>query len=302
MIVRSKPKVWELVAIWRLSILTRIAWQIVAVFGWSVLVVWIEQRLPATFRSWSVGPFTLLGVALSIFLGFRNSACYDRWWEARRQLGALVGEVRSFARVCLCVQGGDRARRRAAVRAIISYTYALMAHLRGAPLPEAVAEYAPAQWNGVGLADVPDSLLREVGGLTAAMLANGEIGEPVYKLLEEHTHAMAGIQVACERIRGTPTPFTYTLLVHRTAYAYCFLLPFGLVGTMGWGTPLFAALVAYAFFGLDALGDELEEPFGDHVNALALEALARTMEINLLEALGEEDIPPPLAPVDSVLR
>jgi putative membrane protein len=52
-------------------------------------------------QAWTVAPFTLLGVALSIFLGFRNSACYDRWWEARRQLGALVAESRSFARICV---------------------------------------------------------------------------------------------------------------------------------------------------------------------------------------------------------
>ena len=70
---------------------------------------------------------------------------------------------------------------------------------------------------------------------------------------------------------------------------------------MGWATPLFTGLVAYAFFGLDALGDELEDPFGDHVNALPLLALARTIEISLLEAIDVDDVPDFLQPVDSVL-
>lgn len=302
MIVRPKPKVWELLGIWRLSILERIAPQIVAVLVWSAAVVWLERRATVAFRSWSVAPFTLLGVALSIFLGFRNSACYERWWEARRQLGALAGEVRSYARVCVALQGGDRERRRRMVQCAIAYTYALMSHLRGEALPNEVERYAPGAREGGMLQDVPDALLRRMSAECAAMLAEGEIGEPLYKLLEERVVALAGIQVACERIRGTPTPFTYTLLIHRTAYAYCFLLPFGLVSTMGWATPVFAALVAYAFFGLDALGDELEEPFGEHPNALAMSALARTVEINLLEALGEAELPEPLRPVRSVLR
>jgi putative membrane protein len=134
------------------------------------------------------------------------------------------------------------------------------------------------------------------------MLADGEIGEQMFQCFDNRLTAITAIQVACERIRGTPTPFSYTLLLHRTAYAFCFLLPFGLVGSMAWATPVLTAVIAYAFFGLDALGDELEEPFGNWLNALPLNALARTIEINMLEALGEDEIPEMLQPVDSVLH
>lgn len=238
-----------------------------------------------------MAPFTLLGIALSIFLGFRNNACYDRWWEARRQLGALIGEMRSFARILLTMPGGDRVRReRTVVRAIV-YTKTLMGHLRGAPM---VGEYALAR-------NVPDAMLRDLAAEYGAMLGEGEIGEQVYRMLDDHISAVAAIQVACERIRSTPTPFTYTLLLHRTAYAFCFLLPFSLVSTLGYATPIFAAVVAYAFFGLDALGDELEEPFGSSPNALPLDAMAQTVEISLLEALGRE-APEALQPVDGILR
>jgi putative membrane protein len=82
---------------------------------------------------------------------------------------------------------------------------------------------------------------------------------------------------------------------------HVFLLPFGLATTMGWVTPLFVALVAYAFFGLGALGDELEDPFGDNVNALPQLALARIIEISVLEAGEANTIPDALLPVDSIL-
>ena len=133
------------------------------------------------------------------------------------------------------------------------------------------------------------------------MLQSAEIGELLFAHLDERLVAVSAIQAACERIKVTPTPFTYTLLLHRTAYAFCFMLPFGLVGTLGFATPIFCAVVAYAFFGLDELASELEEPFGEWLNSLPLSAMAQTVEISLLETLGEVNVPEPLAPQASVL-
>jgi putative membrane protein len=96
-------------------------------------------------------------------------------------------------------------------------------------------------------------------------------------------------------------PFPYTLLLHRTAWLYCFLLPFGLVDTVRFMTPFVVGIVAYTFFGLDALGDEIEEPFGLAENHLPLDALCREIEINLRETLGETDLPSPLPSVDGQL-
>jgi putative membrane protein len=109
------------------------------------------------------------------------------------------------------------------------------------------------------------------------------------------------VQAGCERIRSTPIPFSYTLL-HRTAYLCCFLLPFGLVDAAGLATPVVVGLVSYTFFGLDALGDEIEEPFGTAPNDLPLSALCRGLEIDLRGALGEADLPPPLRPEDYALQ
>ncbi len=303
MIVRPKPSAIELFFIWRLSILARVTPQLGTLLVFSTAVTLFNRYRPAIFHTWTVAPYTLLGIALSIFLGFRNSACYERWWEARRALGSMLGEMRSFARVALTAPGATsaerQARRERLVRGAIGYMVSLTAYLQGVPVSEAVRVYVadPAAAQEAR----PDRMLHRLAEDTAGMLGEGEIGEQVYRLLDDRLTAFAGVQSVCERIRSTPTPFSYTLLLHRTAYAFCFLLPFGLVSTMGWGTPVLCTIIAYAFFGLDALGDELEEPFGTSVNALPLNAMARAVEISLLEALGEADIPKPLEPVDSVL-
>jgi putative membrane protein len=111
------------------------------------------------------------------------------------------------------------------------------------------------------------------------------------------------VQGGCERIKGTPIPWSYTVLTHSIVAAYCFALPFGLIATTKLATPLVVALIAYAFLGLDAVGDELEEPFGADENDLPLDMLTRTIEVNLRQALGESSLPPMLKPgPDRVVR
>jgi putative membrane protein len=123
----------------------------------------------------------------------------------------------------------------------------------------------------------------------------------VAAIMDESLSAMTAVAAGCERIRNTPVPFPYTLLLHRTAWLYCFLLPFGLVDTVGFMTPFVVAIVASTFGGLDALGAATAAPFGTADNHLPLDALCREIEINLREALGETELPQPLQPVDSRL-
>ena len=110
------------------------------------------------------------------------------------------------------------------------------------------------------------------------------------------------MQAACERIKSTPLPFPYTLLLHRTIYLFCILLPFAMAEPLGWLTPVFTAIVSYTFFGLDEIGDDLEDPFGFDENDLPCNALLRLIEREVLAALGHDELPPALEPVDYVLN
>jgi len=141
----------------------------------------------------------------------------------------------------------------------------------------------------------PDAVLRSMERRFAALRQTGRIETMDFRILDERISQMAALQAGCERISGTPLPFTYSLLLHRFAYWFCLLLPFGLMSVAGWAAPLFTALVVYSFFGLDALSEELEDPFGTGNNDLALDALCRVNEISVFEALGEP-APPLLAP------
>ena len=300
MIVRRKPSFWGVLFTLRGSIARHIAPRLLTITVFACIVTVLSFRDPAYFARLSAAPFTLIGLSLSIFMSFRNNAAYDRWWEGRRQWGQLIVEVRSLIRESSAFQA-DPARA-PILRATCGFCHALCARLRDKDEIDAARGWLDP---GLDLAQAPnvtDSVLAEVGRHCSSLASAGTISEWRYTILEARLVAMSGIQAACERIKTTPLPFAYTLLLHRTAYLFCLLLPFGLAAPLGWATPLVTAIVSYTFFGLDALGDELEEPFGYDVNDLPLDALVRLMERDVRFALGETDLPPPLAPVDYLLQ
>lgn len=300
MIVRPRPTAWQLLYIIRGSIVPQIASKLLFIMGLAAVVALLASRGWLNLPQATSIPFSLLGLALSVFLIFRNNASYDRWWEARKQLGDLVVQARSLAREAQALAPENRAR---LVRRTIGFSHALVARLReqdGASVRPWLSE---AEWQDIkDRHNLPDAVLHLNTAELLVCLRAGQLGDILYQGLSNRLLAMTGVQAACERIKNTPAPYAYSLLLHRTAWLFCLLLPFGLVSTCGMFTPLVAGIVAYTFFGLDALTDELEEPFGLDANDLPLNAIARALEIDLLDVLGEDALPAPLQPVDFVLQ
>ncbi|MDR3533253.1 MAG: bestrophin family ion channel [Rhodopila sp.] len=302
MIVRPHPTPLGLLFILRGSILPAIASRLLVVLIVSSAVVWLHRIAPAYLRDVTPAPFTLLGLALSIFLGFRNNVCYERWWEGRKQWGQLLAETRVLVREIMTLLPDDLALRRRCAHRVVAFAHVLRDQLRDAP-DQAARVWLPAtEWDRVACSrSRPDAILLAQAEELGALLRQGALSDMLYRVFSERLLALTAIQTACERLRSSPTPFAYSLLVHRTAWLFCLLLPFGTVGTLGLATPVLTLVLAYAFFGLDALGEELEEPFTQSQNALPLDAMVRAIEIATGEALGEATLPEPLLPLAFVL-
>ena len=140
--------------------------------------------------------------------------------------------------------------------------------------------------------NTPDLLLARISAALAGARRDGAIDSLLYGVLEQRVTAMAGIQAACERIAGTPLPFAYSVMIHRTVYFFCAALPFGLVESIGYFTPVFSVFVAYTFMAHEAIASQLEDPFGTEDNDLALNALSTTIEDAVRDLLGEPSLPP----------
>ncbi|MDD2054372.1 bestrophin family protein [Pseudomonas putida] len=298
MIVRPKPNLFAILFSLKGSIARRIAWRCLLVTLLAAAIVLVETLHPAYFSKVNATPFTLLGLSLSIFMSFRNNACYDRWWEGRKQLGQLIVEVRSLIRETQVLH--DSAERQLLLRELCGYAHGLIARLRGENEVSASAAWLDRPLD-IHHPNPTDSLLQRIGARCSTLTETGSFSEWRYTVLAARLASLSQVQAACERIKSTPLPFPYTLLLHRTIYLFCLLLPFAMAEPLGWMTPLFTAIVSYTFLGLDEIGNDLEDPFGFDENDLPCNALVRTIEREILAALGETALPEPLQPVEYVL-
>jgi putative membrane protein len=286
-----------------------------AVTGLSLAMTIIYEVVPPLHYSVTTAPFTIIGLPLGVFLGFRNNSAYDRFWEGRKLWGALVNTARSLTRQILTLlhpvdapPGGSkpeflRTFEIGMVHLVIAFPHALRDHLRENDPFDALTQLLPP--NEVerlrGEDNVPLAVVQRLGERLGEAYRAGWIHPQHVPILEASLVSLTDIQGACERIKSTPVPYSYTVLMHRIVAVYCAMLPFGLMETIGWTTPLVVLAISYCFFGLDAVGDEVEQPFGNDVNDLPLSAIARNIERNLRPRIGEPS-PPSLAPVRDVLN
>ncbi|QXI25689.1 bestrophin family protein [Pseudomonas vanderleydeniana] len=299
MIVRPKPNLIAILFSLKGSIARRIALRCLVVTLLAAVIVLVETAHPEFFSKVNATPFTLLGLSLSIFMSFRNNACYDRWWEGRKQLGQMIIDIRSLIRESQVL--GDSPQRTLLLRELCGFAHGLIARLRRENESQAISPWQqdiPAP----GHPNTTDQLLQRIGARVQGLVDQGVLSEWRYTVFSGLLVSLSQVQASCERIKLTPLPFPYNLLLHRTIYLFCILLPFAMAEPLGWLTPIFTAIVSYTFLGLDEIGDDLEDPFGFDENDLPCSAILRTVEREVLASLGHADLPPPLEPVDYVLN
>jgi putative membrane protein len=302
MIVRSKTNWWTLLFVWRGSMMKQMLPQLLIVAVLSVFAVWSEGTVFKHKVPLNATPFTLVGVALALFLGFRNSSAYDRWWEGRKLWGALVNTMRTLTRQGLTMTGETRDKR-VFLDMLVAFTYAMRDQLRGDVFARSSELLPPALAVEVdGARYKPFIILRAMGEWMSARQREGAIGEITMTAIDRNLVELSNILGGCERIAATPVPFGYSVMIHRVVYFYCALLPFGLVDAISWMTPVVSMVMAYSFIALDSLAAELEMPFGRDDNDLALDAISRNIELSIREMSGEPLEKTSLQPVGYVLH
>jgi putative membrane protein len=295
---------------WRGSALQETWKPLLGLFVVSALLTWFYEDWGLGRFSLTQTPFTLVGLALSIFLGFRNNACYDRWWEARRLWGGLINTTRSLARQILTLPKAPeadaealRALQERFVYGVIGFAVSLKLHLRAEGSFNDLQTLLPRPlWESLlRERNAPNAVSHWLGVQVQEAAAQGWI-HPIHQdTLERGLTELTNIQGACERIKNTPVPLTYTVLTHQIVFVYCLLLPLGIMSTVGTMTPFVVLIVAFAFLGLDEVGTQIEDPFKTDTNDLPLDALCRVIEVSLKQRLGETDLPPDTKPINGVL-
>lgn len=298
MIVLPRYHWLRLLFVWHGSVLPRVMSRLWLVFGLSVVAGlihhwWISHHAQSTLN---ISIFTLLGVSLAIFLGFRNSASYDRFWEARKLWGRLYIVSRSLTgKVSAALGKTDDTIQ--FLETMCALNYVLKGQLRN----DDVTQHLLRLLNDAQRAELETSRHRMARLLLWLYQSNQQwlqqqrISDTQWLAINQNLDELSEAIGGCERISTTPIPFTYRVLLNRTVTIYCLLLPLALVNSIGWLTPFIAVFIAYTYLALDCLGDELEEPFGKEGNDLPLSVLCYNIEANMRDMLQQpiKISPPP---------
>jgi putative membrane protein len=265
-------------------------------FVWDVLVTITYYILP--FKAPEL-PITLFGSALALFLGFRSNSAYQRWWEGRGLWGLMINASRNIARATRNFLPDPEAAdlKKQIIYRQIAYVNALRCQLRRLPQDEEVLRLLPKHEKDLALqrVNVANGILDGTGRRIDEARRKGWIDTIQQAQMEAVLVDIANSQGGMERLKNTPLPFQYRFIPEVFTHLFCVLLPIGLVETLQFATPLGSTIAGLMFLAVLAIGDDLVDPFANDVHDLPLNAMCRTIEIDLLQCIGEE-APGPVVP------
>jgi putative membrane protein len=243
MIIRPHLHWFRMLLAWRGSVLPQLLPRLSLIFGISIVALAIHEHVLRIAVSLSTTPFSLIGIALAVFLGFRNNASYDRWWEARKLWGQLLNDARSMTRQALTLprESLSEVDVNEFISVLSTLPHALRHQLRKTDPREDLAARLPAPLLERVMASRyrPTTLMLILGEWVQRQSRTGALDPMAMLAFDRNLNALSDVIGGCERIGSTPLPFAYSVMIHRTVYFFCAALPFGLVESIGIFTPVF---------------------------------------------------------------
>lgn len=262
MIVRPQQHWLRRIFVWHGSVLSKISSRLLLNFLFSIAVIFMLPWYTHLGIKFTLAPFSILGVAIAIFLVFVIMPGTPVTLK-RETLGAVddcLTVVTARGKTTL----PDSASVREFARLQIAFAHCLRMTLRKQPQAEVLAHYLKTEdLQPVLASNSPaNRILLIMGEWLAVQRRNGQLSDILFISLNDRLNDISAVLAGCERIAYTPIPFAYTLILHRTVYLFCIMLPFALVVDLHYMTPFISVLISYTFISLDCLAEELEDPFG----------------------------------------
>ncbi|UCE94024.1 MAG: hypothetical protein JSV73_01700 [Flavobacteriaceae bacterium] len=251
---------------------------------------------------------SILGPALAFFIGFNNNQAYDRWWEARKIWGALVNDSRSWARQVIYYTSANsseeinelRKLRRSTIYRHIAFLYALKENLRGSDEKSFKKFLKPKEYELVNSnSNIHNAILNQQSNdleyLAKKQWIDGFRFVEMNKTLTRFCDHMG----MSERIKNTVFPSTYIFYTKTFIWFLIVSITFVSSDLVGTWSILIGVFVGYIFLVTHKVGLTILNPFEAAPSGVSLDQITRTIEINLLETLGEKDIPEPTQNVNN---
>lgn len=231
----------------------------------------------------------LLGFAISMLLVFRTNTAYDRWWEGRKLWGSLVNNSRNLSIKIEAYFTHEMSEEKAYLKNIIkTFPEVLRLHL----LKESTRLQLDNHFvNQVGDVDktkhVPAQLVLRLQKKLAELHANGKLSTEQLLLMNTEVTGFLDICGACERIKNTPIPYSYSSFIKKFIFIYVLTLPMGFAFSLGYIAIPVVIFVFYVLASLELIAEEIEDPFGTDVNDLPMDIMSMNIRNNVEEIIGE---------------
>lgn len=225
----------------------------------------------------------LLGIVLGLFLVFRVNTAYDRWWEGRKLWGSMVNNTRNLSfKFAAYLPADDQVNRNWFAMMIANVPFALRDLLRNRSFHKDL-EYPEESIRAAveGNRHAPNVLSTIMYRKMEQMKRDGKLSADQLWLLDREMKEFADIVGACERIRNTPIPYSFSMFIKKFIFLYLFTLPFGLVTTLEYLTIPVVFLVSYILLSVELIAEEIEDPFGKDINDLPTDELSAKMRFHV---------------------
>jgi ion channel-forming bestrophin family protein len=232
---------------------------------------------------------TLLGFAISMLLVFRTNTAYDRWWEGRKLWGSLVNNSRNLAIKLNAILPADEIAQRSFFRKIIpAYAYALHNHLHREQTRIELFEEEEHK-HVFSKIDSEKHIPNQVAMLLFRHIhqlhKDGKISGEQLIYLNNELQSFTDICGACERIKNTPIPFSYSVFIKKFIFVYVMTLPFGYVFQLGFYVIPVVAFIFYVLASLELIAEEIEDPFSGDENDVPTDLLAGNIHRHIAEII-----------------
>lgn len=231
---------------------------------------------------------SLLGFAISMLLVFRTNTAYDRWWEGRKLWGALVNNSRNLSvKLNSYLPHDDERNRNFFKRLIPRFALELKAHLRSESTKLALDEIEHPEIPSFDhTKHVPNQVASIITSRINMLYKDGKITDAQLINLNAETQSFLDICGACERIKNTPIPFSYSSFIKKFIVIYTLTMPLGFVFTLGYITIPVVAFIFYVLASLELIAEEIEDPFGTDENDLPMDKMAANIQKNVEDILA----------------
>ena len=230
---------------------------------------------------------SLLGIVLGLFLVFRTNSAYDRWWEGRKLWGSMVNSTRNFAlKLNAYLEPGDQESRTWFAQMIPNFVIASKEHLRkGVQLTELDIPDDNFHATIKQAKHKPNIIAGMMYSRVNALYRKQKLSGDQFRVLDKEMKDFIDIIGACERIKSTPIPYSYSMFIKKFIFIYIITLPFGFVTTFEYMTIPTVLLVTFVLLSVELIAEEIEDPFGRDINDLPTDDLATKIKDNVREIL-----------------